>query len=156
MSEETKVEKEKYNELTRKIRDQIIKKNELIDKLNNLEDKIYQKENEYFEESVIGNIIKGFENFSKSSGSTTGGSIINSKRRVTYTDDDHIFSLSSVKYIKNYSRRHNYTNGSKDDNFENFEDSVEPPNNKSIDKISEISSNSSTPTRKRKARTLDD
>ena len=152
---------EKYDELRKKLVQQIVKKQELSKKLSNLEDSIYQKEIEYFEDSPLGNIIKGFENITKTSGGGGGGS---NKRRVVYTDDDHIFSLSSVNYIKQMLKRQGQSiNGSSTtkDDFDDYEDSVDPATANfgtktgSIER-SETPSSGSTPSRKRKARTFDD
>lgn len=180
---------DKYNELKKKLTQQILKKQEITNKLSKLEDTIYQKESDYFEESYSGNIVKGFENFSKSSGGGAGGTGGGSgssgfKRRIVYTEDDHIFSLSSISFVKNMVKRHGTgyaTNGSlgngtassiinSKDDFDDYEDSVDPTtanlgvklsnpiaaaaasteNNKSE------TSRSSTPSRKRKARTIED
>ncbi|KAG7663613.1 EAF6 [[Candida] subhashii] len=155
---------EKYAEIKNKLTQQILRKQELTEKLNSLEDSIYQKELDYFEESSIGNIVKGFENFSKSGGGGVGGN----KRRITYTEDDHIFSLSSVNYIKGLMKRQGISNissstgggGNKDD-FDDYEDSVDPTGGinvaqKSGSSDSISSSSAGTPSRKRKARTMDD
>ncbi|RCK66325.1 Chromatin modification-related protein EAF6 [Candida viswanathii] len=149
---------EKYDQLRKKLVQQILKKQELSKKLTTLEDSIYQKEMEYFEDSPLGNIIKGFENITKTSG---GGSSAN-KRRVVYTEDDHIFSLSSVNYIKQMLKRQGQSiNGSSKDDFDDYEDSVDPTTANlgakaaSIER-SETPSSGSTPSRKRKARTFDD
>ena len=64
-SSKSKDDSEKYVELKNKLIQQILKKQELTRKLTTLEDSIYQKEIDYFEESPLGNIVKGFENFSK-------------------------------------------------------------------------------------------
>lgn len=152
---------EKYDELRKKLVQQILKKQELSKKLSNLEDTIYQKEVEYFEDSPLGNIIKGFENITK----TSGGSGNSNKRRVVYTDDDHIFSLSSVNYIKQMLKKQGQSiNGSSTttkDDFDDYEDSVDPATaglEKKANSIerSETPSSGGTPSRKRKARTFDD
>ncbi|KAI5950399.1 EAF6 [Candida margitis] len=176
---------EKYNELKKKLTQQILKKQEITNKLSKLEDTIYQKESDYFEESYSGNIVKGFENFSKSSGGGSGGSGGGSgtsgfRRKMVYTEDDHIFSLSSINFVKNMVKRHGpgYANGSigngtassiinSKDDFDDYEDSVDPTtanmgiksNNTAAAAASENkseTSRSSTPSRKRKARTIED
>lgn len=163
---------DKYTEIKNQLTLLILRKQELTAKLNALEDSIYEKENEYFNDSTYGNIVKGFENFSKAGG---GGS--SNKKRIQYTDDDHIFSLSSVNYIKTLNKRQGVTmngvNGSlgsgggssntKDD-LDDYEDSVEPANGGAAIRVAssglasdrDASSNLSTPSRKRKARNLDD
>lgn len=103
-SSKSKDDSEKYVELKNKLIQQILKKQELTRKLTTLEDSIYQKEIDYFEESPLGNIVKGFENFSK-----TGGGGGANKRKIVYSEDDHIFSLSSVNYIKSLMKRQGHT-----------------------------------------------
>ncbi|KAG5417584.1 EAF6 [Candida metapsilosis] len=193
---------EKYNDLKKKLTQQILKKQEIANKLAKLEDTIYQKESSYFEESYSGNIVKGFENFSKSSGggaSATGGGggsgASGFKRRIVYTEDDHIFSLSSISFVKNMVKRHgagyaaaangalaNATASSiinARDDFDDYEDSVDPttanlgikPGNAgaagsasatpvaasvALENNKQEISRSSTPSRKRKARTIED
>lgn len=163
---------DKYTEVKNQLTEQILKKQELTAKLTALEDSIYEKETDYFNESTYGNIVKGFENFSKTSGG--GGS---NKRRYQYTDDDHIFSLSSVNYIKSMMKRQGISNGGNGsgyasgaggairDDFDEYEDSVDPgsaaaaaaaakPTAAAI--TEESLSALATPTRKRKVRNLDD
>ena len=164
---------DQYNALKKKLIQLILKKQEINAKLSKLEDQLYQKESNYFEESTVGNIVKGFENFSKAS----GGALLSSggggggggkggsgsggggggagggaggggyKRRIIYTDDDHIFSLSSTNFVKNMVKKHGQnfkestptTNGgsganssiasgntSKQEDFDDYEDSVDP------------------------------
>ncbi|ABN65188.2 predicted protein, partial [Scheffersomyces stipitis CBS 6054] len=151
---------DKYTEIKNQLTSSILRKQELTAKLNALEDSIYEKENEYFNDSTYGNIVKGFENFSKAGG---GGS--SNKKRIQYTDDDHIFSLSSVNYIKTLNKRQGVTmNGVNGNDLDDYEDSVEPANGGAAIRVAssglasdrDASSNSSTPSRKRKARNLDD
>ena len=158
-SSKSKDDSEKYVELKNKLIQQILKKQELTRKLTTLEDSIYQKEIDYFEESPLGNIVKGFENFSKTSGG--GGT---NKRKIVYSEDDHIFSLSSVNYIKSLMKRQGHTSngGSSTDDFDDYEDSVDPTTASagskanSIEKNETPSGSSGTPSRKRKARVLED
>lgn len=112
---------DKYAETKAKLTQQILKKQQLATKLNQLEDSIYEKESEYFNESTYGNIVKGFDSFSK----TTGGGGSN-KRRFQYTDDDHIFSLSSINYIKSLAKRQGLNGHGTRDDLDDYEDSIEP------------------------------
>lgn len=105
-----------YNEVKQQLVKEINKKAELQEKLQKLEDEIYHKENEYFAESIYGNIIKGFENFSKNSNQN--------KRKITYNEDDHIFSLSSQAFVKDMMKRQG--EDVKDD-YDDIEDSTEVP-----------------------------
>lgn len=132
---------DKYGKLKDDLVKDILKKQELEKKLQELEDSIYEKENDYFNESVYGNIIKGFENFSKASGSTH-------KKRLQYTDDDHIFSMSSTNYIKQLMKKQGVTNGSAD--FDDYEDVVKPKES------AEDETTTATPGRKRKLRVAED
>lgn len=158
-SSKLKDDSQKYVELKNKLIQQILKKQELTRKLTTLEDSIYRKEIDYFEESPLGNIVKGFENFSKTSGG--GGA---NKRKILYSEDDHIFSLSSVNYIKGLMKRQGHVSngGSSKDDFDDYEDSVDPTTASagskanSIEKNESPSGSSGTPSRKRKARILDD
>lgn len=66
---------EQYNSVKQKLTAQILRKQLIDAKLADLEDRIYDKETGYFQESVFGNIVKGFDNFGKTSG---GGIIVTS------------------------------------------------------------------------------
>lgn len=165
MSKDTKKAQDEYNELKSQLTKEILKKQELNNRLNKLEDLIYERENDYFDESLYGNIVKGFENFSKNTN-------ISNKRKISYTDDDHIFSLSSSNYIRNLMKRQgetHYDGQPLKDDFDDFEDSIEPPNGTPGGMGShgngpgsvhpgtrEDSPSHSTPGRKRKVRNLDD
>lgn len=133
-----------YAAVKNKLTQLILKKQALESSLAQLEDSIYEKESDYFNESVHGNIVKGFENFTKSSSSSN-------KKKMVYTDDDHIFSLSSATFVKTLMR--NMGTNSKDD-YDDYEDCVEPPNHNQNN--SPPASVSLTPGRKRKSRTFDD
>lgn len=109
---------DEYTKLKNELVQQIIKKQELEANLLKLEDTIYEKELEYFDETPFGNIMKGFDNFAKSA---SGGS---HKKRIKFEPEDHIFSMSSVSYVKLLEkRRGEYTGPSPD--ADDFEDSVE-------------------------------
>lgn len=133
---------DQYTQLKNQLSQQIVKKQELDSQLQALENTIYEKENDYFNESTYGNIVKGFDSFAKSS---SGGS---SKRRMVYTDDDHIFSLLSATFVRTLTKRQ----GTGAPDYDDFEDSVEPPANGTSNGSKE---QPGTPGRKRKGR-LDD
>lgn len=109
---------DQYTKLKNDLTRQILKKNEIDTKLLELEDQIYEKELEYFNESTYGNIVKGFDNFAKIS---SGGS---SKRKLVYNDEDHIFSLSSGTHVKTLMKKQGLASGVPD--LDDYEDSVEP------------------------------
>lgn len=158
---------EEYTRLKNELIQNIKAKQEVEAKLEKLEDSIYECETEYFNESTYGNIVKGFDSFTKSNTNTAN------KKRITYTDDDHIFSLSSVNYIKGLMKRQGLVaNGgaARTDDFDDYEDTVEPRADSPSSHLahghhsrpganSVLQSNGlgqSTPGRKRKPRTFDD
>lgn len=77
-----------YEQVKNQLIKEINQKQQVLEKLSNIEQNIYRKELDYFNESPYGNVIKGFDNFNK---------VGNTKKKVVYTEDDHIFSLSSIK-----------------------------------------------------------
>lgn len=135
---------EQYEELKEKLVKEILEKQQLDAKLEELEDSIYEKEQDYFQESVYGNIVKGFENFGK-----TNVSASNRKRQV-YSDEDHIFSMSSVNYIKHMMRRQGAGTSGREE-IEEYEDSVEPSAANGTNNGS-VPQHQGSPPRKRKIR----
>lgn len=129
---------DQYTQLKNQLTQQILKKQELDSQLQNLEETIYEKENDYFNESTYGNIVKGFDNFAKS----TSGS---NKKKMLYSEDDHIFSMSSATFVKSLMKRQGINTAP---DLDDWEDSVEPANHSG----KESNSNSGTPSRKRKGR----
>lgn len=132
---------DQYTKLKNELTQLILRKQELDAQLAALEDSIYDKESDYFNESTYGNIVKGFDSFAKLS---AGGS---NKRKMIYTDDDHIFSLSSSTFVKTLMKREGMSTGAPD--LDDYEDSVDPVNT-TANPVSE--SNGGTPVRKRKSR----
>ncbi|WPK23906.1 hypothetical protein PUMCH_001156 [Australozyma saopauloensis] len=133
---------DEYTKLKDELVSSILKKREIDAKLAQLEEEIYDKELDYFNESTYGNIVKGFESFGKMS---LGGL---NKRKMVFNDEDHIFSMSSATFIKALMRKQgvNSSSGELDD----YEDSVEPGNGTGNGNTSGKESASSTPLRKRK------
>lgn len=129
---------DQYTKLKNELTQLILKKQDIDAQLLALEESIYDKENDYFNDSVYGNIVKGFDNFAKLS---AGGS---NKRKMTYTDDDHIFSLSSATFVKTLMKTQGMTSGQPD--LDDYEDSVDPGNGSNPSK----ESGAGTPGRKRK------
>ena len=130
---------DQYTQLKNQLTQQILKKQDLDARLLALEESIYDKETDYFNESTYGNIVKGFDNFAKSlSGSS-------SKKKMVYTEDDHIFSMSSATFVKALMKRE----GSAAPDLDDYEDSVDPNGGNNA---SGKDSNSGTPVRKRKSR----
>ncbi|KAJ8097832.1 histone acetyltransferase subunit NuA4-domain-containing protein [Lipomyces tetrasporus] len=92
-----------YEKIKKDLRDLLSKKKSIDKSLAAVEDYIYRYEGAYLEDTLNGNIIKGFDNYLKGSGSGAGGhgSASNALRRKgTYTDNDRLFSLSSATYLK--------------------------------------------------------
>lgn len=141
-----------YTKLKDELVKLIVKKNEIDAQLAALEEEIYDKELDYFNESTYGNIVKGFENFGKMS---LGGS---NKRKLVFNEEDHIFSMSSATFVKALMRKQGI-NGATD--YDDYEDSIEPSSgnsdgpsngvtNGSSGSVTAKDSGSSTPLRKRK------
>lgn len=60
------------------------------------EDSIYQKETEYLETTPAGNIIVGFDNYTKGTGNAAAA-----RRKTGLTETNRVFSRSSVSYNAN-------------------------------------------------------
>lgn len=125
MPEEVKEdEKAEYETLKKKLRESVTRRNQLEDEIAKKEEEIYSKETQYLADGTMhGNIIKGFENFSKTGSSSSSSS---RSKRIQFGDEDRIFSLSSSTYVMHLRRQ---SGGMEDDE--------------------ELSSETSTPRRKR-------
>lgn len=60
------------------------------------EDSIYQKETEYLETTPAGNIVVGFDNYTKGTGNAAAA-----RRKTGLTETNRVFSRSSVSYNAN-------------------------------------------------------
>ncbi|KAM9933976.1 hypothetical protein OXX80_006416 [Metschnikowia pulcherrima] len=129
---------DQYTKLKNDLTRSILRKKEIDSKLAELEDTIYEKETDYFNESTYGNIVKGFDNFAKNS---SGGS---NKRRLVITDEDHIFSMSSATFVKTLQKKQGTASTTTD--LDDYEDSVEPANGNAGKDVS-----AATSARKKKA-----
>ncbi|KAK9491738.1 histone acetyltransferase subunit NuA4-domain-containing protein [Lipomyces doorenjongii] len=92
-----------YEKMKKDLRDLLSKKKAIDKNLAAVEDYIFRYEGAYLEDALNGNIIHGFDNYLKGSGSGAGGhgNANNAlKRKGTYTDNDRLFSLSSATYLK--------------------------------------------------------
>ncbi|VEU20248.1 DEKNAAC101135 [Brettanomyces naardenensis] len=87
--------KAEYDALKKKLKESIAKRNNLDDELTKIEENIFSKETQYLADGTThGNIIKGFENFSKTNSSSS-----TRVKKIQFTDEDRIFSLSSSTYV---------------------------------------------------------
>ena len=111
-----------YEKLKRDLRDTLIKKSLLDKKLSDLEDQIYRQETAYLEDTSAGNIIRGFDNYIKSSstaptlssaatglngigvgGAGGGGGGTASRRKSNIFEQDRVFSRSSTAFAREVS-----------------------------------------------------
>jgi chromatin modification-related protein EAF6 len=77
----------------------MITKRRLLERaLANIEDSIAKKENEYLEDTPNGNIITGFENYTKGTSTISGAG---QRRRGQVQEANRVFSRSSVSYNGN-------------------------------------------------------
>ncbi|GIJ87458.1 hypothetical protein Asppvi_006364 [Aspergillus pseudoviridinutans] len=99
-----------YEKLRRDLRDALQKKRLMDKSMAQLEDQIFRFEQSYLEETTAGNIIKGFDNYIKGSGSSTGlgasgialtgGMGGAARRKAQVTDSDRVFSRSSASFMR--------------------------------------------------------
>jgi chromatin modification-related protein EAF6 len=91
-----------YESLRNTLKSTLIKKRQLDEQLQALEDNIYKMESSYLEETNgAGNIVRGFDGWVK--GVVVGGdkkSVDDRKARVRVRDEDRIFSRSSMSWIR--------------------------------------------------------
>ncbi len=95
-------EMDKYTNLCKELKSLIQQKRGLDKKLASIEEEIFQRETIYLEDSLNGNMVKGFDNYTRSSANNT------MKRRNNLSNEDRIFSLSSATYIKVSSLFYDY------------------------------------------------
>lgn len=88
-------EQDEYNRLKKELKDLLNKKRNMERSLGNLEENIFRLEGIYLEETNGGNVVKGFDNYLKSS---------QNKRRATLYEDDRIFSMSSTAFLRSKTR----------------------------------------------------
>ncbi|KAK3394412.1 histone acetyltransferase subunit NuA4-domain-containing protein [Podospora didyma] len=82
-----------YEKQRQRLKELIARKRTLEKKLNMTEDSIYKKETEYLENTPSGNIIIGFDNYTK--GTNTAAS---QRRKTGLTEANRVFSRSSISY----------------------------------------------------------
>lgn len=101
-----------YEQLKSQLKGALDERKQYEDELNKLRQEIYDKETEYFSNvtadgspkgssNLSGNIIKGFEGFSKSSHhQNMHGTNINDPLNIGLPNKDRIFSLSDADFVK--------------------------------------------------------
>ncbi|CCD25282.1 Eaf6p NDAI_0E04650 [Naumovozyma dairenensis CBS 421] len=125
-----------YEDLKEKLKDSLLAKRNLEDEFDRIQQQIYDKETEYLAGSVgaptsnskgtpsssaaaaashsIGNIIKGFDGFSKSSHHHHHhhheSNFNSGNNNVSFSNQDRIFSLSSALFVKQQQERPKYNN----------------------------------------------
>jgi len=91
-----------YESLRNTLKSTLVKKRQLDEQLQALEDNIFKMESSYLEETNgAGNIVRGFDGWVK--GVVVGGdkkSVDDRKARVRVRDEDRIFSRSSMSWIR--------------------------------------------------------
>ncbi|ANZ73319.1 BA75_00990T0 [Komagataella pastoris] len=104
-----------YEKLKKELHQKVLKKKQMDDELTAIEEDIFNMETAYLtNNSSYGNIIKGFENFTKSSHSNNNPA---ARKRYQFTDNDRIFSLSSSTYVR-HLKKLNEENGADRVNFD--------------------------------------
>jgi chromatin modification-related protein EAF6 len=86
-----------YDKARQHLKNLIEQQKRIQNRLATLEDGIYKEETEYLEGTPHGNIIKGFENYTKGTGSSAPGQ----RRRVPVNPEERLFSKSSITYNLN-------------------------------------------------------
>ncbi|KAL1843747.1 hypothetical protein VTJ49DRAFT_128 [Mycothermus thermophilus] len=83
-----------YEKQRHHLKELIFKRKQMEKKLANIEELILAKETEYLESTPSGNIITGFDNYIK--GGTAAAAA--QRRKASMTDQNRVFSRSSVSY----------------------------------------------------------
>lgn len=86
-----------YDQQVAALKKAVSMKAQLENKLQRNRDAIYQKEGDYLENTPNGNIILGFENYTKGTGVGAGAS----RRRGNIAENSRIFTMSDVTYNPN-------------------------------------------------------
>lgn len=88
-----------YEKLKKQLQQAILKKKSLDKQITQIEEDIFQKETTYLSESNNSNIVRGFESLSKLNASNIN------KKKLVFTDDDRIFSLSSHTFVRHLQKK---------------------------------------------------
>ena len=90
-----------YEKLKKTLKTSIKQKQDLEETLAKIEQSIWNKEGSYLDETIAGNIMKGFDNYIKASGAQgtlTSGGGTSSRKKATVSEQDRLFSRSSVGF----------------------------------------------------------
>lgn len=90
-----------YDRLKKTLKASIKQKQDLEDTLAKIEQSIWNKEAAYLDDTSAGNIMKGFDNYIKASGAPGGlsaGGGTASRKKATVSEQDRLFSRSSVGF----------------------------------------------------------
>lgn len=82
---------EEYEKERAQLKALLAKRKEINKELDDVEEKLYLEESAYLQDASAGNVIKGFEHYTKNS---------QNRRRYTVTENDRIFSQSSVLFME--------------------------------------------------------
>ncbi|KAK5657090.1 hypothetical protein OQA88_3618 [Cercophora sp. LCS_1] len=85
-----------YEKQRAHLKELIARRRTLEKRITNTEDSIYQKETEYLENTPSGNIITGFDNYTKGTGNAA-----NARRKTGLSEANRVFSRSSISYNAN-------------------------------------------------------
>ncbi|KAK3382331.1 chromatin modification-related protein eaf-6 [Lasiosphaeria ovina] len=85
-----------YEKQRQRLKELIARKRTLEKRIALQEDSIYKKETEYLENTPGGNIITGFDNYTKGAGNAASA-----RRKTGLTDANRVFSRSSTSYNSN-------------------------------------------------------
>jgi len=88
-----------YEKLKKQLQQAILKKKALDKQVTQIEEEIFQKETIYLSESNNSNIVRGFDNLNKSANNNVN------KKKLVFTDDDRIFSLSSYTFVRHLQKK---------------------------------------------------
>ncbi|CCH45339.1 hypothetical protein BN7_4921 [Wickerhamomyces ciferrii] len=100
-----------YEKLKKQLQQAILKKKSLDKQITQIEEDIFQKETMYLSESHNSNIVRGFESLNKLNQSSN----VN-KKKLVFTDDDRVFSLSSHTFVRHLQKKNELDEDDDDSN----------------------------------------
>ncbi|KAH3670326.1 hypothetical protein WICMUC_004895 [Wickerhamomyces mucosus] len=93
-----------YETLKKQLQDAILRKKTLDKEITQIEENIFQKETIYLSESNNSNIVRGFETSNKQGSHNSSFGSVN-KKKLIFTDDDRVFSLSSHTFVRHLQKK---------------------------------------------------